>query len=250
VASIDQDQAKKMAVRQHLKELRNVFLVSIIALVAASIAASFYFNEIVDFLYSPFSRIQGLKTEDTLFANMVFEGFLTKLKISVMSGLIVSCPVMVFMIIRFVIPALSRKERRVLFLTIIVSSLLLMVGFYYGYYNILPITIEFFTNNDFLPSNVSFMLSYEKNILYIFRFILMSMLSFLFPVVLEVLMVLNVIGRKTLFRSSRFVIVLIFVLSALITPPDFISQCIIAGPLIVLYFLSILVAKICRFGEV
>ena len=93
------------------------------------------------------------------------------------------------------------------------------------------------------------MLNYQKNVIYIFRFILIIMLSFQFPILLEALLVLNVVSRKALFKASRVVIILVFVLSALITPPDFISQCIISMPLIFLYFCALFIAKIFHFGE-
>jgi len=233
----------------HIKELRKVFLVSFIALVICSCIGFYFFDPIVNFLYKPFSALEGLETTDTLFVNFLFEGFLTKLKIAVMAGLTLSAPIILFMMVRFAMPALKRKEKNVLFGALTSGAILVLVGFYYGYFYILPLTVKFFTSRGFLPENVGFMLNYQKNILYIFRFILMIMLSFQFPILLEALMVLNVISRKALFKASRFVIVLVFIVSALITPPDFISQCIIALPLIFLYFCAIFIAKIFRFGE-
>lgn len=245
----DEEKLLQLSVRQHLRELRTVILVSVSALVLFSAVSFYLFDPIVDFLYAPFLAIEGLDTEDTLFINFLFEGFLTKLKVSILAGFTMSIPVILFMLVRFVLPALKKKEKRVLFAAIFIGTLLVALGFYYGYYSILPLTIKFFTNRGFLPDNVGLMLNYQRNILYIFRFILIIMVSFQFPILLEALMVLNIIERKALFKASRFVIVLVFILAALITPPDFISQCIIAAPLIGLYFLAILVAKIFRFGE-
>jgi len=239
----------EMALREHLKELRNVVIVSFVSLAIFSAISLYFFDPIVRFLYAPFKVITGLKTEDTLFVNFLFEGFLTKLKISIMSGLTLSIPIIIFMIVRFVLPALHKRERRVLFAAIITGALLVLLGFYYGYYSILPLTVKFFTNRGFLPDNVGFMLNYQKNILYIFRFILLIMISFQFPILLESLMILKVVERRALFRASKFVIVLVFIAAAMITPPDFISQCIIAAPLIALYFLAILIAKLFGFGE-
>jgi len=247
--SREEEQLLQLSVRQHLRELRTVILVSAAALALLSAVSYYFFDPIVDFLYAPFLAIEGLDTEDTLFVNFLFEGFLTRLKVSVLSGFTLSIPVMLFMTVRFVLPALKKKEKRVLFLAIFTGTFLVGLGFYYGYYTILPLTVKFFTNRGFLPENVGLMLNYQRNILYIFRFILIIMVSFQFPILLEALMILNVLERKTLFKASRFVIVLVFIVAALITPPDFISQCIIAAPLILLYFLAIFVAKIFRFGE-
>jgi sec-independent protein translocase protein TatC len=247
---IREEELAEAPIRQHLRELRQVVLVSFLSLLTFSVVSFYFFTPIVEFLYAPFKVLEeGLNTEDTLFVSYLFEGFLTKLKISIMAGLTISVPVILFMTVRFVIPALRKNERRVLFASLFVGALLVLVGFYYGYYSILPLTVKFFTSRGFLPDNVGYMLNYQRNIIYIFRFILMIMLSFQFPILLEALMILNILERKALFRASRFVIVLVFIGAALITPPDFISQCIIAAPLIVLYFLALLVAKIFRFGE-
>ncbi|QEN06629.1 twin-arginine translocase subunit TatC [Oceanispirochaeta crateris] len=233
----------------HIKELRTVFFVSIIALAIGSCISFYFFDPIINFLYKPFSTMEGLGSTDTLFVNFLFEGFVTKLKISVMAGLTMAVPVILFMLVRFTLPALRKKEKNVLFGALVCGGFLVIVGFYYGYFYILPLTVQFFTSRGFLPDNVGFMLNYQKNVIYIFRFILMIMLSFQFPILLEVLLVLNIVSRKALFKASRFVIVLVFIVSALITPPDFISQCIISLPLIFLYFCAIFIAKIFHFGE-
>ena len=246
---IDPELLKTQPVMAHIKELRTVFLVSIIALAISSTFSFYFFDPIIDFLYKPFSTMEGLDTTDTLFISFLFEGFVTKLKISVMAGLTLAIPVIIFMLVRFTLPALKRKEKNVLFGALFCGAILILVGFYYGYFYILPLTVNFFTSRGFLPENVGFMLNYQRNIIYIFRFILIIMLSFQFPILLEVLLVLNVFSRKALFKASRFVIVLVFILSALITPPDFISQCIISMPLIFLYFCAIFIAKIFHFGE-
>ena len=243
------EQLEELPVLTHLKELRSVFMVSIIALAVCSGVCFYFFDPIIRFLYVPFEAMESLDTSETLFVNFLFEGFTTKLKISLMAGLVLAAPVIIFMLVRFILPALKRKEKSVLLGSLVCGTLLVLVGFYYGYYYILPLTVKFFTNRGFLPENVGFMLNYQKNVIYIFRFILIIMLSFQFPILLEALLVLNVVSRKALFKASRVVIILVFVLSALITPPDFISQCIISMPLIFLYFCALFIAKIFHFGE-
>jgi sec-independent protein translocase protein TatC len=130
-----------------------------------------------------------------------------------------------------------------------VSGILVLLGFYYSYYTILPVVIKFFTSVGFLPDNVGVLLNYQSNIIYIFKFILLIMVTFQFPVLLEMMMVTNMVQRRTLLKFSRYVIVGVFLVAAIITPPDFISQCMIALPMMVLYFLALLVAKIFKFGE-
>ncbi|MDC7225162.1 MAG: twin-arginine translocase subunit TatC [Spirochaetales bacterium] len=243
------DQETTMAFRAHLKALKRTLIVCLISFICASVICFLFFDPIVEFLYAPFLSIENAGTEDTLFINNIFEGFLAKLKISLLSGLTLSFPIILFSVLRFVFPALSKKERRVILYTLIISAVLVLVGFYYSYYLILPITIDFFTSVGFLPDNVGILLNYQNNIIYIFKFIFMIMITFQFPVLMEMLMITNIVERKTLLGFSRYIIVGVFLLAAIITPPDFVSQCMIAFPMIFLYFLAILIAKIFGFGK-
>ena len=109
--------------------------------------------------------------------------------------------------------------------------------------------LRFLTSSKFIPFNVGLLLNYTKNIFYILQFIFIALVIFQTPIILELLLISNVVKRKALLKMSKYIIILIFVLSALLTPPDFISQVSLATPLIVLYFLTILIAKIFRFGE-
>ncbi len=127
----------------------------------------------------------------------------------------------------------------------------LLIGFnaYCGYFRVIPISIAFLTNSGFIPQNVGMLLNFGKNIFYIFRFLLITLILFQIPVILEVLMAMNILRRQALLKANRFVIVGIFLLSALLTPSNFISQVSRALPMIVLFFLTILIGKIFRFGE-
>ena len=83
----------------------------------------------------------------------------------------------------------------------------------------------------------------------IIKLLVAFMALFQTPIILEVLMAMNIVTRKFLLKNAKFIIVITFILSALITPPDLVSQTLLALPLILLFYLSILVAKICGFGE-
>ncbi len=243
------DDSAELPLSSHLRELRNVLIASFLAVIAGSVVGFVFFDPIVAFLYEPFKNVQSIDTANTLFVNHLFEGFMTKLKIAIFSGLVLASPVIIFTILRFLFPAFNKKERRMILLTLTVSAVLVLLGFYYSYYTILPVVIKFFTSVGFLPENVGVLLNYQSNIIYIFKFILLIMVTFQFPVLLEMMMVTNMIERRTLLKFSRYVVVGVFLVAAIITPPDFISQCMIALPMMVLYFLALMVAKIFKFGE-
>ncbi|HDQ13473.1 MAG TPA: twin-arginine translocase subunit TatC [Sediminispirochaeta sp.] len=238
-----------MALRQHLRELRQVLVVSAMSVLLFAVAMYNYFDPVIAFLYSPFANIPQIVTGNTLFAHHVFEGFLTRIKISVFVGLIFSSPILIFLLIRFIFPALTKREKRITLWTLISSAALVFGGFYYGYYSILPIAIDFFTSAGFFPDHIGLMLNYERNIMYVFRFLFLVLVTFQLPVLMVILMMSNIIHRGTLFRMGRFVVIGLFLFSAIITPPDFVSQVMIALPMIVLYYFALLVAVIFGFGK-
>lgn len=238
-----------MSILSHLRELRIRLIVSAVAVCVGSILAFVFFDQIVSILFKPFEALELPDSENQLFINTLFEGFVTKLKVSVLAGTIISFPVHLYNIIRFVFPGLKAKEKKMIAIGLIASFVLGAFSFYYSYFRIIPLSVKFLTGDQFIPLQVGMILNYQRNIFYILQFIFVTLLVFQSPIILEMLLVMNVVGRKALLKMSRQVIVVIFILSALLTPPDFISQVSLAAPLIVLYFLTILIARIFRFGE-
>jgi len=241
-------EGEALSLKEHLRELRHLLIIAACSVALFSAAMYNFFDPVVAFLYEPFSGIPQTIEGSTLFAHHVFEGFLTRIKISVFVGLVLSSPILIFLLIRFVFPALTRRERRVTLWTLISSAALVFGGFYYGYYTILPMVIDFFTSAGFFPNQIGLMLNYERNIMYVFRFLFLVLVTFQLPVLMVILMMSNVVTRKTLFKLSRFVVIGLFFFSAIITPPDFVSQIMIALPMMVLYYFALLVAFVFRFG--
>ena len=233
----------------HLRELKTRLIVSIVAVGAGSILAFLFYDEIVAILLRPLQSIETSDSGNRLFFNTLAEGFLTKIKISVLAGVVISSPVHLFNILRFVFPGLKSNEKKMVGIGIVVSFGLSIFGFYYSYVDILPLTVKFLTAGRFIPPQVGMLLNYQRSIFYILQFILVSLFLLQTPVILELLMILNIVGRNALLRASRYVIVAIFVISALLTPPDLISQITLALPLIALFYLTILVARVFHFGE-
>ena len=238
-----------MSIVEHIQELRRRIIVSLISILIASVVSFFFYDQIISIFYNPFRNIPSFNQNEVLFVNTVFEGFLIKLKVSILSGIVFSFPVHVYNLIRFIFPGLKKKERQIISISLIVSFILIISSGYYGYFKVIPITLRFLTDSGFIPSGVGILLNFGKNIFYIFQYLLVSLLLFQLPIILEILIILKVLRIGMLLRISKFVIVGIFIISALVTPPDFISQISIALPLITLYFLTILIAKIFRFGD-
>lgn len=232
----------------HLRELRNRVIVSAAAVLVAAVVCFVLYDWIFSFFFQPFSELEET-FGNTLFINSIFEGFAVKLRLSIISGAVLSFPVHIYNLLRFVLPGLLKRERRIVGFTLCASFLLVLFSFYYGYFYIVPISVRFLTGMGFIPSRVGILLNYSTNIFYVLQFLLLTLLLFQVPIVLEILMIMNVIKRRALLKASRYVVLCIFMVAAVFTPPDFISQLAVALPLIVLFFVTILIARIFRFGE-
>ena len=239
-----------MAFLDHVRELRKKIIVSLIAVLGGTIVCYIFFQPIVNFLYRPLQYIERLAGgKEILYVNTLFEGFLIRIKVALLAGIVFTLPVHVFNLVQFVLPGLKKKEKKVILISLLVSFVLIVFSVYYGYFKIIPISINFLSGSVFIPARVGMLLNYGKNIFYIFQFLLGTLILFQLPIVLEILMIMNVLTRKALLKSSRYLIIMIFVISALLTPPDFISQVSLALPLILLFLLAILIAKIFNFGS-
>ncbi len=248
MARREKNPGKVMPLIEHIRELRNLILVSMGSFVVCAVASFVFSDKIIGLFTSQFNSVSSA-VESKLVVTTIIEGFSAQVKVAVYAGFILSLPVHIFNIVRFTFPGLEKRQRRAILWFLFASLVLIVFGAYLAYFRIVPLAIGFLTNPYFVPKNVGYLLNYQTNIFYVFSFILWSLAALQMPLVMEILLMMNILKRKAVFKASRFVIVGIFVLSAIITPPDFISQLGVAMPLTVLYFLAIFIAKIFKFGE-
>ncbi len=239
---------KEQSLFDHIRELRSRIIQSSAVVVLTSMLAYWRYNDILDVIYRPFEQLEGANGK-ALYATSLFEGFLVRIKISILAGVILAFPFILFHIIKFVIPALHARERQFMAWMVSGAALLAIGGLIYSYYGIVPLCVKFMTDAEFIPPQVGLLLNFEKNIFYILQFMLVIVVVFQLPIVLITLMALNLVSRAALLKASRYVIVLFFIIGGIITPPDVISQISVAIPLIALYFLSIGIAKIFNWGR-
>ena len=239
---------KVMTVMEHIAELRNGVLISLLAFLVLTIVSFIFSNTIIAIFTKPFASVQSSVDKKLVVTNII-EGFSTQIQVSVISGLILSLPVHIFSFLKFVFPGLERKHKRIILIFLIASFVLIVIGAYIAYFQVVPLAINFLTSSAFIPKGVGYLLNYSQNIFYVFSFILWSLAALQTPLILELLLIFNILSRKQVFHASRYIIVGIFVVAAIITPPDFISQLGVALPLTLLFFVALLVAKIFKFGE-
>jgi len=233
----------------HLKELRKRMMISVSSIGIFCVVAFIYYDVIIQVLLHPFSKISAQLLSENLVIHSLLEGFIIKMKFSFITGLIISIPVILYQVLRFMFPGLKKKEKRLILISLLASICLTAAGFYMAYFHIIPFSLNMLTSSYFVPKDVDIMLNLSQNIFYVFNLIVFMILVFQLPIILETCLYLGLIRRQTLLKSSRYVIVFIFILSAIVTPPDIISQLLMALPLTILFFLTILIAKLFKWGD-
>ena len=232
--------AKEMPFLSHLRELRSRLFISVMSVVLFFILTFTLYQEILEHILTPLP-LDKLSILGPTAACML------QIQVSMYLALIFSSPVHIFNIVAFIFPALKPKEQKFIKYGLFASTILSIVGFYVSYIHVLPMALEFLGN--FAPDDVSNNWKLQETVLFEFRLVFAFVVLFQLPVVLEILMAMNLLKRRTLLKYQRHIIVLLFVLSALVTPPEIISQIALAVPLIILFYVSILIAKILKFGE-
>lgn len=236
-----------MSFFDHLAELRKLFIRSLIVLIAGFGATYVFYEPIVAFLSEPFNSISG--QDSKLYVNSVVEAFFVKIKISVLFALLFTFPVHVFHLLKFILPALHPKEKKMVMLFLFLSSLLIAFGVYYSYSLIIPISVQFLTGTGFIPENIGLLLSYERNIMFIFQFLMAGLILFQLPLILNLLLILDVVKLRWLKKYHRYITIVILIGSGIITPPDPASLVMMAAPLLVLFYVTIIVANIFNLGK-
>ncbi len=233
----------------HLRELRKRVIYSAIAVTILSVGAFIFYDPIITVVTRPFAALDSAVPDKRFFVMSLFEGFSTKLKVSVIVGMLLSFPIILYHILKFIFPGLRSRERKILIAVLVASFLLIIISIYLSFFFLIPATVKLMTDMSFIPKQVGILLNYQDNIFYIFSFMFYSLLTFQLPIVLEILMALNLLSRRMLLKNSRYIIVAIFIIAAAVTPPDAVSLLMLALPLVLLFYITILIAKICRFGE-
>ncbi len=234
---------KKLPLTGHLKELRQRLIYSFIAIGIGFILCYAFANTIFNLLARPLLKM--MPEEGSLIFTSVAEAFFTYMKVAFIAGLILVSPFVLYQIWAFVAPGLYQKEKRYVVPFVLGGSLFFIGGVLFGYFIALPIGFKFLLGyaTDFIKP----MPSMKEYLSFSIKFLLVFGLVFEFPVVLTLLATMGMIDAKTLARQRKYAILLIFIFAAVMTPPDIISQVLMALPLMGLYELGILLSKI--FGK-
>jgi len=235
---------KKLPLTSHLQELRKRLILSFIAIGVGFFVCYAFKEFLFDILAAPLID-KVMPAGGSLIFTSVSEAFFTYMKVAFIAGLILASPFVLYQIWVFVAPGLYQKEKRYVVPFVLGGSLFFAIGVLFGYYVAIPIGFKFLLGyaTDFIKP----MPSMKEYLSFSIKFLLAFGLVFEFPVVLVLLAKIGVIDARMLARQRKYAILLIFVFAAVMTPPDIISQVLMALPLMGLYELSILLSKL--FGK-
>ncbi len=237
------DDNDKLPFTAHLEELRNRLVRCFIA-IAVGFAIAYIFKEkLFDILTQPLIRV--MEQGDTLIFTGIPEAFFTYLKVSLLAGILLAVPVILYEFWMFVAPGLYPKERRLLIPIVIISSLFFVGGALFGYFIVFPYGFKFllgFATETLrpLPSMKEY-LSFSAKLLLAFGFV------FELPIVITFMAKLGLVTVDFLKRNRKYALLLFFVVSAILTPPDVVTQIMMSVPLMILYEISIVGARV--FGR-
>lgn len=227
----------------HLKELRDRLLVCIVA-VAVAFVLTYYFKErLFDILMQPFVRVMPAKS--SFIFTGITEAFLTYFKISVVAALFLAAPVILYEFWMFVAPGLYEKEKKYVYPFIFFGSLCFLCGALFCYFIVMPNIYGFFVS--YARELVTPMPDLKEYMGLTLKLLIMFGFIFELPLLAFYLARAGIIRASTLRKKRRYAILSVFIVSAVITPPDVVSMILIALPLWGIYELGILIAKI--FGK-
>ena len=234
---------KKLPLTAHLQELRSRLIASFIAIGIGFMVCYTFSQTLFDILAKPLFKL--LPQGGSLIFTSVAEAFFTYMKVAFIGGLILASPFVFYQIWAFVAPGLYRHEKRYVLPLLFGGSFFFLLGILFGYFIALPVGFRFLLG--YAADLIKPMPSMKEYLSFAIKFLLAFGLVFEFPVVLVMLARIGILDAKMMAKQRKYAILLIFIFAAVITPPDLISQLIMAFPLIGLYELSILLAKI--FGK-
>jgi len=234
--------------KPHLYELRKRLAYSVGALIVMFFVAFFFHEPLLDWMVEPLQvaltevgRSSEITAQGMITTSQVGGAFFVALKVSFFAAIILALPIILAQLWLFIAPGLYANEKKMLIPFIVGGTLMFVVGAAFAYYVVTPFGFDFlitFSSFKFTPLiNIEDYVGFFSKIMFGFG------LAFELPVFAYFLALLGLVDDRQMTAFFKYAIIIIFIVAALLTPPDVLTQLLMAGPLIILYGFSILIVK-------
>lgn len=229
----------------HLIELRNRLLYAMIAIAVIFAPLAFYSNDVYELLARPL--IDVLPQGTSMIATDVASPFLTPIKLSLLVAVVIAVPFILYQLWAFVAPGLYRHERRLVVPLLVSSTVLFYAGMAFAYYVVFPVVFTFFVGT--APKGVAVMTDIKSYLDFVFTMFFAFGIAFEVPVALVLLVKMGAVDPESLAKKRPYVLLGVFVIAAILTPPDVFSQTFLALPMYVLFEVGLLVSRRMRRAD-
>ena len=232
--------SKKNSLTSHLLELRNRLLIIISSILICAILLSPFANIIYSFLSEPLLKV--LPEGSTMIAVDVASPFLAPFKLVILFAVAITFPISIYNFWAFIAPGLYSKEKKFLAPILISSTLLFYLGIIFAYYIVFPLIFTFFTS--IAPTGVQIATDISSFLNFVIKIFFAFGLAFEVPIITLVVILAELTTVQSLSKKRPYVIVFAFILGMILTPPDVISQILLAIPIWLLFESGLVLAKI------
>lgn len=223
----------------HLLELRNRLLRSVLVVLVVFVALAYFANDLYNLLAQPL--LVALPSDSQMIATDVAAPFFTPFKLTFVVALALAIPYLLWQLWAFIAPGLYRKEKRLVVPLLISSTLLFYAGVAFAYFVVLPIAMAFFTGA--APEGVTVATDISRYLDFVLAIFMAFGIAFETPVAIMLLIWSGVSTRESLARKRPYIIVGAFTVGMLLTPPDVISQTLLAIPMWLLFELGLQISR-------
>lgn len=236
----EEEQLAEGTLMSHLLELRDRLLRAVLAIFIAALPCMYFANTLYTFVSQPLR--DKLPKGATLIATSVTASFMAPFKLALFVAVFIAMPVVIYQIWSFVAPGLYRREKKFALPLLFSSIVLFYCGVVFAYYAVFPVMFQFFAQTT--PANVVMMTDISEYLSFALTMFFCFGVAFEVPVAVVLLALTGMVKVEKLTESRGYVLIGIFVIAAILTPPDAVSQTIMAVPMYILFEAGVLFARL------